>query len=35
MCGTCYGGVDGTVLVQTLCGDTILAILPGNANFGT
>ena len=34
MCGTCYGGVDGTVLVQTLCGDTILAILPGNANFG-
>jgi len=35
MCGTCYGGVDGTVLVQTLCGDTILAILPGNAEFGT
>jgi len=35
MCGTCYGGVDGTVLVQTLCGDTILAILPGNTNFGT
>ena len=35
MCGSCYGGVDGTVLVQTLCGDTILAILPGNANFGT
>jgi len=34
LCGTCYGGVDGTVLVQTLCGDTILAILPGNANFG-
>ena len=34
MCGTCYGGVDGTVLVQTLCGDTILSILPGNANFG-
>jgi len=34
MCGTCYGGVDGTVLVQTLCGDTILAILPGNADFG-
>ena len=31
MCGTCYGGVDGTVLVQTLCGDTILSILPGNA----
>ena len=34
MCGTCYGGVDGTVLVQTLCGDTILSILPGNADFG-
>ena len=34
MCGTCYGGVDGTVLVQTLCDDTLLAILPGNANFG-
>ena len=34
MCGTCYGGVDGTVLVQTLCGDTILSIVPGNANFG-
>jgi hypothetical protein len=34
MAGTEYGGVDGTVLVQTLCGDTILAILPGNANFG-
>ena len=35
LCGTCYGGVDGTVLVQTLCGDTILAILPGNSNFGS
>ena len=35
MAGTEYGGVDGTVLVQTLCGDTLLAILPGNANFGT
>ena len=34
MAGTEYGGVDGTVLVQTLCGDTILAVLPGNANFG-
>jgi len=34
MCGTCYGGVDGTVLVQTLCGDTILSIIPGDANFG-
>ena len=34
MCGSCYGGVDGGVIVQTLCGDTLLAILPGNANFG-
>jgi hypothetical protein len=34
LCGSCYGGVDGGVVVQTLCGDTILAILPGNANFG-
>ena len=34
MCGTCYGGVDGSVVVQTLCGDTLLSILPGNANFG-
>jgi hypothetical protein len=34
LCGSCYGGVDGTVLVQTLCGDTIMSILPGNANFG-
>ena len=34
LCGSCYGGVDGTVLVQTLCGDTLLSILPGNANFG-
>ena len=35
MCGTCYGGVDGTAVVQTLCGDTILSILPGNTNFGS
>ena len=35
LCGSCYGGVDGTVLVQTLCGDTIYSLLPGNANFGT
>ncbi len=34
LCGSCYGGVDGTALVQTLCGDTLLSILPGNANFG-
>jgi len=34
LCGSCYGGVDGSALVQTLCGDTLLSILPGNANFG-
>ena len=34
LCGSCYGGVDGGAIVQTLCGDTIMAILPGNANFG-
>jgi hypothetical protein len=34
LCGSCYGGVDGTVLVQTLCGDTIMSIVPGSANFG-
>ena len=35
LCGSCYGGVDGRVLVQTLCGDTIYSLIPGNANFGT
>ena len=34
LCGSCYGGVDGGAMVQTLCGDTLLAILPGDANFG-
>ena len=34
MCGSCYGGQDGSILVETLCGDTILSIQPGNANFG-
>ena len=34
LCGSCYGGSDGAAVVQTLCGDTIMAILPGNANFG-
>jgi hypothetical protein len=34
LCGSCYGGADGGAVVQTLCGDTIMAILPGNANFG-
>jgi len=35
LCGSCYGGVDGSALVQTLCGDTILSIQSPNANFGT
>ena len=35
MCGSCYGGVDGSVVVETLCGDTLLSIQPGNADFGT
>ena len=34
MCGSCYGGIDGSALVQTLCGDTILSIESPNANFG-
>ncbi len=34
LCGSCYGGADGGAVIQTLCGDTIMAILPGNANFG-
>ena len=34
LCGSCYGGADGGAVVQTLCGDTIMSILPGNANFG-
>ena len=33
MCGTCYGGVDGTVLVQTLCGDTIMAFITRRCEF--
>ena len=34
LCGSCYGGVDGSALVQTLCGDTILSIESPNTNFG-
>jgi len=34
LCGSCYGGVDGAVTVETLCGDTILEIIQGDANFG-
>jgi hypothetical protein len=35
LCGSCYGGVDGAVTVETLCGDTILEIIQGDANFGS
>jgi hypothetical protein len=34
LCGSCYGGVDGSAMVQTLCGDTIFEISSPNANFG-
>ena len=34
LCGSCYGGADGGAVVQTLCEDTLIAILPGNADFG-
>jgi hypothetical protein len=34
LCGSCYGGVDGSALVQTLCGDTLLSIQSPNTNFG-
>jgi hypothetical protein len=26
LCGSCYGGVDGSAMVQTLCGDTIFEL---------
>jgi hypothetical protein len=35
LCGSCYGGVDGSAMVQTLCGDTIFEISSPNANFGS
>lgn len=37
LCGSCYGGQDGSVLVEDLCGNTIFEINPslGNSNFGT
>ena len=37
MCGSCFGGVDGSVVVTDACGDTIFSLLPSqgdNANFG-
>ena len=35
ICGSCFGGVDGSVLVTDECGDTIYSLMPGdNLNFG-
>ena len=35
ICGSCFGGVDGKVLITDECGDTIYSLLPGdNLNFG-
>jgi len=35
ICGSCFGGVDGRVLITDECGDTIYSLLPGdNLNFG-
>jgi len=35
ICGSCFGGVDGNVLVTDECGDVIYSLLPGdNLNFG-
>jgi hypothetical protein len=37
LCGSCFGGVDGSVVVTDACGDTIFSIIPSlgdNANFG-
>tara|TARA_Y100000589_G_scaffold182235_1_gene172582 strand:+ start:462 stop:2765 length:2304 start_codon:yes stop_codon:yes gene_type:complete len=35
ICGSCFGGVDGKVLITDECGDTIYGLLPGdNLNFG-
>jgi len=34
ICGSCFGGVDGKVLVTDECGDTVYSLLPGdNLNF--
>jgi len=35
ICGSCFGGVDGNVLVTDECGDVVYSLLPGdNLNFG-
>jgi len=35
ICGSCFGGVDGSVLVTDECGDTIYSLTAGdNLNFG-
>ena len=38
LCGSCFGGVDGSVVVTDACGDTIFSLIPSegdNANFGS
>ena len=32
ICGSCFGGVDGSVLVTDECGDTIYSLTAGNAD---
>jgi len=35
ICGSCFGGIDGKVLITDECGDVIYSLLPGdNLNFG-
>tara|TARA_R110002020_G_scaffold224374_17_gene433906 strand:- start:279 stop:2597 length:2319 start_codon:yes stop_codon:yes gene_type:complete len=35
ICGSCFGGIDGNVLITDECGDTIYSLTPGdNLNFG-
>tara|TARA_R100000654_G_scaffold74500_1_gene109036 strand:- start:7271 stop:9775 length:2505 start_codon:yes stop_codon:yes gene_type:complete len=35
ICGSCFGGIDGRVMITDECGDTIYSLTPGdNLNFG-
>ena len=35
LCGSCYGGIDGEVLIiNPSCGDTLFYLGPPNTNFG-
>ncbi len=37
MCGSCFNGVDGEIIVFDECGDTIYSLIPSqgdNSNFG-